>query len=110
MGISARKIGNSATVLPGNLINNIQSRFKKAETEFVEAHSNSLMLIPVSRTQIPDIESYCCLNPQIVTLKKIRVGDIFKSKSILVFLRNIAANVVITHWRTENHYTNLGDH
>ena len=109
MDISARKVGNSETVFAVSLVNKIQTGDQRAETEFVKVYSDSLMSLLLSDAQDPDMARDCYQKTLLIALKKIRAGDIRKPESILAFLRRTAANVVITHRRTENRYTNLGD-
>ena len=108
MSISAHIDNGSASILSANLVNKIQIGDEKAEAEFVEACSNHLLLLLRNCTKNPDIASDCCQKTLLITLKKIRAGDIRKPQSILAFLRRTASNVVITHQRTENRYKNLG--
>ena len=109
MDISAREVVNSTTVIAGRLVNKIQIGDQRAEAEFVKVCSDSLMSILLNKAQDPDIARDCYQKTLLITLKKIRAGDIRKPGSILAFLRRTAANVVITHRRTEKRYTNLGD-
>ena len=109
MDISARKIGNSATVFAVRLVNKIQTGDQRAEAEFVRVYSNSLMSILLNKARDPDIAKDCYQKTLLITLKKIRAGDIRKPESIFAFLSRTAANVVITHRRYEKRYTNLGD-
>ena len=109
MEISAREVGNSANVIAGRLVNKIQIGDQRAEAEFVKVYSDSLMSILLNKTQDPDIARDCYQKTLLITLRKIRAGDIRKPESIFAFLSRTAANVVITHRRYENRYTNLGD-
>ena len=109
MDISARKVGNSATVIAGSLVNKIQVGDQRAEAEFVKVCSDSLMSILLNKAQDPDIARDCYQKTLLITLRKIRDGDIRKPESIFAFLCSTAVNVVITHRRYENRYTNLGD-
>ena len=109
MDISARKIGNSATVCTVGLVNKIQIGDQRAEAEFVKVYSDILMSILLNTAQDPDIARDCYQKTLLITLRKIRDGDIRKPESIFAFLSRTAVNVVITHRRYENRYTNLGD-
>jgi RNA polymerase sigma-70 factor (ECF subfamily) len=107
--ISAREVGNSANVFAGRLVNKIQIGDQRAEAEFVNVYSDSLMSILLNKAQDPDIARDCYQKTLLITLRKIRAGDIRKPESIFAFLSSTAINVVITHRRYENRYTNLGD-
>lgn len=109
MDISARKVGQSATVFAVRLVNKIQIGDQRAEAEFVDAYSSGLMSMLLNRTKDPDMARDCYQKTLLITLNKMRAGDILKPQSIQAFLRSTAANVVITHHRTENRYANLGD-
>ena len=109
MDISARNTGSSATVFAVRLVNKIQIGDQRAEAEFVRVYSDSLMSILLNKAQDPDIAKECYQKTLLITLKKIRAGDIRKPESIFAFLSRTAANVVITHRRSEKRYTNLGD-
>ena len=109
MDISAREVVNSAAVFAVRLVNKIQIGDQRAEAEFVKVYSDSLMSMLLNRVQDPDIARDCYQKTLLITLRKIRAGDIRKPESIFAFLSSTAANVVITHHRFENRYTNLGD-
>ena len=100
---------SSAAILSASVVSKIQTGDQKAEAEFIEACSYQLLLLLRSCTQDPDTASDCCQKTLLITLKKIRAGDIRKPQSILAFLRRTAINVVITHCRIENRFKNLGD-
>jgi len=107
--ISARKLGKSATVFTVRLVNKIQIGDQRAEAEFVKIYSDSLMSILLKKARDPDIAKDCYQKTLLITLKKIRAGDIRKPESIFAFLSRTAANVVITHRRSEKRYTTLGE-
>jgi len=107
--ISARKIGKSATVFIVRLVNKIQIGDQRAEAEFVKIYSDSLMSILLNKACDPDIAKDCYQKTLLITLRKIRAGDIRKPESIFAFLSRTAANVVITHRRSEKRYTTLGE-
>lgn len=109
MDISAREVFNATTVFAGRLVNKIQIGDQRAEAEFVKVYSDSLMSILLNKAQDPDIARDCYQKTLLITLRKIRAGDIRKPESIFAFLSSTAVNVVITHRRYENRYTNLGD-
>lgn len=109
MAISASNVGDSATALSASLVSKIQNGDQKAEAEFVAAYSSNLMLMLLQKTQDPDLARDCSQKTMLIALDKMRAGDILKPESIYAFLRSTAANVVITHHRTEERYTNLGN-
>lgn len=109
MDISAREVGNSATVFADKLLHKIQTGDQRAEAEFVKVFSGSLMSMLLTKAQDPEIARDCYQKTLLITLKKIRAGDIRKPESIFAFLSSTAANVVIIHRRFESRYTNLGD-
>jgi RNA polymerase sigma-70 factor (ECF subfamily) len=80
-----------------------------AEVEFAETYSHSLMLLLLKRTQDPDIAKDCCQKTLLIALNKMRAGEILKPESLMAFLRCTAANVAVTHFRTERRYSCIGD-
>lgn len=109
MAISVCNVGDSASAFSANLVNKIQNGDQKAEAEFVAAYSSNVMLMLLQRTQDPDLARDCSQKTMLIALDKMRAGDILKPASILAFLRSTAANVVVTHHRTEERYKNLGN-
>ena len=109
MDIPARKVGGSEAVSAVDLLNQIQIGDQSAEAEFVKVYSDILMSILLSDAHDPDIARDCYQKTLMIALKKIRSGDIRKPESVLAFLCRTAANVVITHHRTEKRYASLGD-
>lgn len=107
--IPARKVVDSEAVFAANLLNQIQTGDQRAEAEFVKVYSDILMSILLSDAHDPDIARDCYQITLMIALKKIRAGDIRKPESVLAFLSRTAANVVITHHRTEKRYASLGD-
>ena len=109
MGISAQKTAYSTAVRSAELANRILTGDQKAESEFADMYTDSLMLILLKSTQDPDIAKDCCQKTLLIALRKMRAGEILKPESLMAFLRGTAANVAITHFRTEKRYTYLGD-
>lgn len=89
------------------LTRRIQAGSRRAETEFAETYSRALLLMLHNRTQNPDIAKDCCQQALLITLIKLRAGEIAKPESLLSFLRNTATNVAKAHFRKERRYTPL---
>ena len=109
MGISACNGSSGAGVHSAELANRIQAGDLEAESEFAETFSRSLMLTLLKSTRDRDIAQDCCQQTLLIALNKMRAGEILKPRSLKAFLRCTAANVVITHFRTEKRYSSLGD-
>jgi RNA polymerase sigma-70 factor (ECF subfamily) len=91
------------------LTRRIQAGSRMAEEEFVETYSHSIRLLLLYKTQNPDMAKDCCQQTLLITLIKIRAGDIVKPESLLSFLRHTATNVATTHFRKERRYIPLND-
>ena len=61
----------------------------------------------LNRTQNPDIAKDCCQQALLITLIKLRAGEIAKPESLLSFLRSTATNVAKAYFRKERRYTPL---
>jgi RNA polymerase sigma-70 factor (ECF subfamily) len=109
VGISACNSAVPAAVRSANLANRIKAGDLAAESEFAEAFSRTLMPALLKRTRDPDIAQDCCQKTLLIALIKMRAGEILKPRSLKAFVKCTAANVVITHFRTERRYASLGD-
>jgi RNA polymerase sigma factor (sigma-70 family) len=104
-------VGMAAFTTAGSasLANRIRAGDRSAETEFAERFSHQLLLVLMKQTRDPDIARDCCQKTLLIALTKMRSGEVLRPASLMAFLRCTAANVVITHFRTERRYTCLGD-
>ena len=91
------------------LASRIQAGCPSAEIEFAETYSHSLMLLLLKITQDPEIAKDCCQKTLLIALNKMRAGEILKPESLMAFMRCTAANVAVTHFRTEKRYSCIGD-
>lgn len=91
------------------LTKRIQAGSRRAEEEFVKTYSRSVRLLLLNRTQNPDIAKDCCQQTLLITLIKIRAGDIVKPESLMSFLKRTATNVATAHFRKERRYISLND-
>ena len=91
------------------LASRIEAGSRVAEVEFAETYSRSLMLLLLKRTRDPEMAKDCCQKTLLIALNKMRAGEILKPESLMSFLRCTAANVAVSHFRTEKRYSCLGD-
>lgn len=109
MGIAARNAVLPKAAHSVDLANRIRAGDQQAECEFAEKFSSSVLLTLLRHTRDPEIARDCCQKTLLIALSKMRAGEILKPQSLAAFLRCTAANVLITHFRTEKRYANLGD-
>lgn len=91
------------------LTKRIQAGSRIAEEEFVKTYYHSIRLLLLNKTQNPDIAKDCCQQTLLITLIKIRAGDIVKPESLTSFLKHTATNVATAYFRKERRYTSLND-
>ncbi len=91
------------------LARRIQAGCQAAEAEFAETFSHGLLLSLLGQTQDPEIAKDCCQQALLITLVKMRAGEIVNPEYLASFLRHTAVNVAISHFRKEKRYTNLNE-
>lgn len=75
-----------------------------AESELIERYMYSIKLILLSRTGSVQLANDLCQDTFIVTLRKLRAGELRKPKSLSAFIRQTAVNICIDHFRKEKRY------
>lgn len=80
-----------------------------AETELVERYSTVIKLILLKRTGNQQLSNDLSQDTFIIALKKLREGKVRKPESLAAFLRQIAVNLSIEHYRKEKRYVHQED-
>ena len=80
-----------------------------AETEPVEFYSTGLKLILLKRTGSPQLAEDLCQDTFIIALQKLRAGKVYKPEGLAGFLRQVAVNLSIEHYRKEKRYVTQED-
>lgn len=86
------------------LVNRIRSGDSVAESELAKHFSRGLKLMLLKRTGDPDLASDCCHDTLLLVIQKLRSGEIEKPESLEAFIRQIAVNISIQHFRKEKRY------
>jgi RNA polymerase sigma-70 factor (ECF subfamily) len=87
----------------------IETGDASAEAELVEAYALCIRRILLKRTGNSQLANDLCQDTFVVTLKKLRAGELKKPRSLTAFIRQIAVNISIDHYRREKRYI-LQDH
>lgn len=91
------------------LVCRIQAGDAVAESELFERYSRSVRLILLKRTGSPQLASDLCQDTFVVTLTKLRAGDLKNPASLAAFIRQTAVNISIDHFRREKRYIHQDD-
>jgi RNA polymerase sigma-70 factor (ECF subfamily) len=91
------------------LVNRIEAGDGFAESELVEQFARSVKLILVKRTGSDQLANDLCQDTFVVTLKKLRAGDLKKPHCLWAFIRQTAVNISIDHYRKEKRYIHQDD-
>ena len=91
------------------LAKRIHAGSSSAEAEFAEIYSHGLLLSIFGITQDLDVAKDCCQQALLITLLKMRAGEIVNPRSLVSFLRHTAGNVAISHFRKEKRYTKFDE-
>ncbi len=91
------------------LVNRIESGDGRAEAELVERYGRSIRLILLKRTGSAQLASDLCQDTFVVTLKKLRAGELKNPGSLSAFIRQTAVNISIDHFRREKRYIHQSD-
>ncbi|MDX1554660.1 MAG: sigma-70 family RNA polymerase sigma factor [Xanthomonadales bacterium] len=87
-----------------DLVSRIEAGDRLAEAELVEQYAGGVRLILLKRTQNPQLASDLCQDTFVVVLRKLRAGDLKNRQSLAAYVRQIAINVSIDHYRKERRY------
>jgi RNA polymerase sigma-70 factor (ECF subfamily) len=87
-----------------DLVGRVEAGDGRAESELVERYARSVKLILLKRTGSVQLANDLCQDTFIVTLKKLRAGDLKKPQCLWAFIRQTAVNLSIDHFRKEKRY------
>ena len=91
------------------LVNRIEAGDGFAESELVEQFARSIKLVLVKRTGSDQLANDLCQDTFVVTLRKLRAGDLKKPRRLWAFMRQTAVNISIDHYRKEKRYVHQDD-
>ncbi len=80
-----------------------------AESQLVERYATGVKLILLKRTGNNHLAKDLCQDTFIIALQKLRTGKVRKPQSMAAFLRQIAVNLSIEHYRKEKRYVHQED-
>lgn len=92
-----------------NLVQRISERDEVAESELVQRYEKGLKLILLKRTGNAHLSQDLCQDTFVIALKKLRAGELRKPEALAGFLRQIAINLSIEHYRKEKRYVHQED-
>lgn len=100
----------SASVeLTVNLASRIQAGDRLAESELIDRYARGLRLVLLKRTGNAQLASDLCQDTFVVALRKLRAGELKNPASLAAFVRQIAVNISIDHFRKEKRYVSQDD-
>lgn len=91
------------------LVGRIKTGDGIAETELVERYASGINLILLKRTGSVQVANDLCQDTFVVTLRKLRAGELRKPRSLSAFIRQTAVNICIDHYRKEKRYIHQDD-
>ena len=80
-----------------------------AESELIERYVHSIKLILLKRTGSVQLANDLCQDTFIIALRKLRASELRKPQSLSAFIRQIAVNNCIDHFRREKRYIRQDD-
>jgi RNA polymerase sigma-70 factor (ECF subfamily) len=92
-----------------DLVHRIETGDECAESELVERYARSIKLILLKRTGNVQLANDLCQDTFVITLKKLRAGDLKNPGSLAAFIRQTAVNISIDHFRKEKRYIHQDD-
>ncbi len=87
-----------------DLVSRIESGDRSAESELVEKYTAGVRLILLQRTGNPHLCRDLCQDTFVVALRRLRAGALRNPEALSAFVRRIAINVSIDHYRKEKRY------
>lgn len=91
------------------LVGRIETGDGFAETELVEQFGPTIRPILIKRTGSVQLANDLCQDTFIVTLRKLRAGELRKPQSLSAFIRQTAVNICTDHYRKERRYIHQDD-
>jgi RNA polymerase sigma-70 factor (ECF subfamily) len=92
-----------------DLVGRIETGDRFAETELIERYAKGVRLILLKRTGNPQLANDLCQDTFVVALRKLRAGELKHRRSLAAFVRRIAVNISIDHFRKEKRYIQSDD-
>ena len=80
-----------------------------AENELVERYSRGVRLVLLKRTGNEHLANDLCQDTFMLVLRKLRAGELKNRNSLSAFVRQIAVNLSIDHYRKEKRYIHQSD-
>ncbi|WP_191621141.1 RNA polymerase sigma factor [Marinihelvus fidelis] len=80
-----------------------------AERELIEQHERPIKLLLLQRTQDAQLASDIAQDTFIIALRKLREGDLHTPDALCGFLRQVALNRLLEHFRKEKRYLRQDD-
>ncbi len=91
------------------LVGRIETGDGFAETELVEQFGPTIRPILIKRTGSVHLANDLCQDTFIVTLRKLRAGELRKPQCLSAFIRQTAVNICTDHYRKERRYIHQDD-
>ena len=79
-----------------------------AESQLVERYARPVKLILLKRTRDPQLTADLTQDTFVIALQKLRAGELRNPEALAAFLRQIAINLSIEHYRREKRYVSNG--
>jgi len=94
-----------STLEPAEIVKRVQVGDTSAESEFVKRYSRSLLLMLKKRTNGDEsVAEECTQEALLITLAKMRAGEIRKPEHISAFLRQTGIYVTVNYYRKQNRF------
>lgn len=91
------------------LVSRIESGDRHAESELVERYARGIRLFLLQRTENNQAANDLCQDTFVVVLRRLRAGELNKHESLSGFVRQVALNLSINHFRKEQRYVLKSD-
>lgn len=95
---------SAAVLKPSNLASRIRDDDRCAEAELVERYARGLRLMLLKRTGSVQLANDLCQDTLVLALRKLRSGELKDPRCLSGFIRQIAINLTIEHFRRERRY------
>jgi RNA polymerase sigma-70 factor (ECF subfamily) len=92
-----------------DLVSRIEAGDRFAESELISRFSKGVRLMLLKRTGNAQLSNDLCQDTFVVALRKLRAGDLRNRNSVAAFVRQIAVNVTIDHFRKERKFHHQSD-
>ena len=92
-----------------DLVRRIETGDLSAEAEFVRRYICCVQGILIKRTASTQLASDLCQDTFVIALRKLRAGELENPRCLGAFVRKIASNVSIDHFRRERRYIHRDD-